>query len=60
MFRIPRRKKEETRKEWITAWMGEKPQPFLDIADGFRFPRLGETTEVHISAIESAEVSFDQ
>ena len=40
--------------------MGEKPQPFPDVADGFRFPRLGETTEVQISAIESAEVSFDQ
>ena len=40
--------------------MDGEPQPFLHLADGFRFPRLGETTEVQISAIESAEVSFDQ
>ena len=39
---------------------GEEPQPFPHIADGFRFPRLCETIEVQISAIESAEVSFDQ
>ena len=41
------------------ALRGE-PQPFPHLADGFRFPRLGETIEVQISAIESADVSFDQ
>ena len=40
--------------------MGGEPQPFPLLADGIRFPRLGETTEVQISVIENAEVSFDQ
>ena len=40
--------------------MGGEPRPFPHLADGFRFPRLGETIEVQISAIESADVSFDQ
>ena len=40
--------------------MGGEPQLFPHLADGFRFPRLGETTEVQFSIIESAEVSFDQ
>ena len=40
--------------------MDGEPQSFPHQADGFRFPRLGETTEVQISAIESAEVLFDQ
>ena len=35
-------------------------QPFPHLADDFRFPRLGETIEAQISAIESADVSFDQ
>ena len=50
----------ETKRDWPTAWMGGEPQPFPHLADGFRFPRLGETIEVQISAIESADVSFDQ
>ena len=41
-------------------YKGGEPQSFLQQADGFRFPRLGETIKVQISAIESAEVSFDQ
>ena len=40
--------------------MGWEPQPFPHLAVGFGFPRLGKTTEVQISAIEIAEVSFDQ
>ena len=40
--------------------MGGEPQPFPHLVDGFRFPRLGETIEVHISGIESTDVSFDQ
>lgn len=40
--------------------MGGEPQPFPRQADGFRVPHLGKTTEEQISAIESAEVSFDQ
>ena len=51
-----------TRDKWdwpIVCKVGE-PQPFPHLADGFRFPRLGETIKVQISAIESAEVSFDQ
>ena len=35
---------------------GGEPQPFPHLADGLRFPRFGETIEVQISAIESAEV----
>ena len=42
------------------VYKGGEPQPFPQLADGFRFPRLGETIEVKISAIESADVSFDQ
>ena len=41
------------------AQSGE-PQPFPHLADGFRLPRLGETTEIQISAIKSTVVSFDQ
>ena len=39
---------------------GGEPQPFPHLADGCKFPRLGETIEVQISTIESAEVSSDQ
>ena len=39
---------------------GGEPQPFRHLADSFRFPRLGETIEVKISAIESSDVLFDQ
>ena len=39
---------------------GGEPQTFPYLADSFRFPPLGETIEVLISAIESANVSFDQ
>ena len=34
--------------------LGWEPQPFPHLADGFRFTLLGETIEVHISAILSA------
>ena len=44
----------------MSARVHGEPQSFALLADGFRLPRLGETTEVQISAIESAEVSFDQ
>jgi len=44
----------------LRGWTGGELQPFSHLADGFRFPRLGETTEVKISALESAAVSFDQ
>ena len=54
-WRIP-----ETRRDWPTAWRGREPQPFSQLADGFSSPRLGETVEVQISAIESADVLFDQ
>jgi len=40
--------------------MDGEPQPFPHLADGFIISRLGETTEAQISAIEGAEVSFDQ
>ena len=40
--------------------MGADPQPFLHLADGFIFPRLGEIVEVKIYAVDSADVSFDQ
>jgi len=50
----------ETRRDWPTVWMGGEAQPFPHLADGFKCPRLGETNEVQIAAIESAEVSFDQ
>jgi len=43
--------KSETRRDWPPAWMGGEPQPFPHQPDGFRFPCLGETTEVQISAI---------
>ena len=35
--------------------MGGEPQLFPHLADGFRYPRLGETIKVQISAIERAE-----
>lgn len=38
--------------------MGGESQPFTNLADGFRLPGSGETTEVQISAIESAVVLF--
>ena len=38
---------------------GGEPQPFPPLADGFRFPRLGETIKAQIYAIERAGVSFD-
>jgi len=34
---------------------GGEPQPFSHLTDGFRFPCLGETIEVQISAIEGAD-----
>ena len=40
--------------------MGGEPQPFPHLANGFSSHRLGETVEVQISAIESADASFDQ
>ena len=38
---------------------GGEPQPFPHLANGFRVPRLGETIEVQISAIEGADILFD-
>ena len=50
---------ESTIEKNIMAQSGE-PLPFPHLADGFRFPRLGETIDVKISAIESADISFEQ
>ena len=40
--------------------MGGEPQTFPHLADGVSSPRSGVTAEVQISAIESADASFDQ